>query len=120
MGYIRHEAIIVVFWDFKGALKTFNDFFDDIDIMNAQPNDDKIAVIVRPTQTTNGYYVCGILPDGSKEGWTQSDACEHQRERLAALAHGQKENGADFVYLVVADEGGPARILDSNDDKEEA
>ncbi len=61
MGYIKHHAIVVVGWEEKtdAAHAKAIEFGNTVS-----------AVIAAPT---NGYRTFLIAPDGSKEGWDNSD-----------------------------------------------
>ena len=63
MGYMRHHAILVTSWDAKL-------------LASAHAQAVKMFAYVSPISPAfvNGYQSFFIPPDGSKEGWPESDA----------------------------------------------
>lgn len=75
MGYHIHHAIVVTSWS-KKRTKEAHDYariiFAELD-----------ACISEITQmAANGYTSFFIAPDGSKEGWPKSDACNEARDQF--------------------------------------
>lgn len=68
MGYIKHHAIIVTSWD-------------DQQIDKAKKVADNIGLLVTNvvTDNINGYSTFLICPDGSKEGWPESETGDKMR-----------------------------------------
>jgi hypothetical protein len=69
MGYIKHDAIVVIGGSLNHLLKAWR---------KAQ----ELGLITTDIQRTavNAYYSFMICPDGSKEGWKESDL--HNEARL--------------------------------------
>jgi hypothetical protein len=71
MGYIRHHAIIVTCWSGESL---------------GEARDAALrlgcAVTNIPDEVVNGYVTFAIIPDGSKEGWAESDEGDTRRERF--------------------------------------
>ena len=74
MGYMRHHASIVTTGDYDDALK------------KAREVAAGIFPWVSPVspKAISGYRSFFIPPDGSKEGWGESDAGDEQRDRFVA------------------------------------
>ena len=70
MGYIKHHAIVVTSWDSSLIKKAHK---KSIEIFN-----DRTSNIVK--SHINGYKSFFIAPDGSKEGWEDSDYGDSQRK----------------------------------------
>lgn len=70
MGYMKHHAIIVS--GMKGstdeAFRVANSF--------------GMTLIGPSEEVTNGYTSFMVCPDGSKEGWDESDASDVRRDRF--------------------------------------
>ena len=71
MGYIKHNAIIVTVCDeevtkviFNKALKLFG------------------KMVTKPEEGINGYLSFVVLPDGSKEGWEESNNFDEARDEF--------------------------------------
>jgi hypothetical protein len=92
MGYIVHHAIIVTSWD-SDLLKTAHD--------KAQKIFPAISNIVQGVR--NGYDSFLIPPDGSKEGWDESDAGDIARDEFIAwintLRHEDGSSSIDWVEV---------------------
>ena len=71
MGYIRHNAIILTTWDDKTA-----------EAVAAKCTSLALAFTGPHESAVNGYRTVVVLPDGSKEGWEQSDAGDLRRGEL--------------------------------------
>lgn len=83
MGTISHDAVIATLLarDARATLNAYADFV-------ASVKDDAIRACFTPAvQVTNGYIVCVMLPDGSKEYWDTSDQGDAVRERFIAWIH---------------------------------
>ena len=92
MGYINHHAIIATAWDvkcIKDAHAKAREIFGDT----------CTEVVVSPI---NGYATFFIAPDGSKEGWDDSNAGDNRRDHLHAWL---KENEG-FIDVVEVHYGG--------------
>lgn len=91
MGTVSHHAIIVTGWKeapirLAHALAT--------ELMASQ-----VTPILRAH--VNGYFSFAVLPDGSKDGWTDSDHGDQQREKLKVLLRTPEyEDGSSSVEWV--------------------
>jgi hypothetical protein len=77
MGYIRHHAIVVTAWN-------------EDDARSAHDEAERIFGCTTGVVTSlcdpvmNGYISFAVLPDGSKEGWEESDDGDAARDRFVA------------------------------------
>jgi hypothetical protein len=69
MGYIRHNAIVVTSWH-SDATKAAAQQARDIGLLVLGPSD----------KAVNGYSTMLACPDGSKEGWIESNTGDRQRK----------------------------------------
>ena len=111
MGYIKHEALVIVAWGYKhpGSFR-ISAFRDDMPEEYRQ-------YLVGPFDTINGYETWCFLPDGSKEGWDTSNEVQEWRKKLAALCDEIGVTGWSYSYFGGDDE--IARHV-TNDDGAEA
>ena len=80
MGYIAHDAVLVVTQDYReGGLPDMDAFRDSM------PEHFRHLVIGPIPTAVNGDTLYAFLPDGSKEGWSGSDLGDEWRERFKAL-----------------------------------
>ena len=95
MGYFIHHAIVVTSWSEKRTKEAHN----YARIIFAELN---ACVSEITPMVTNGYTSFFIAPDGSKEGWPESDACNEARDEFF-----KKINSLDgFVDAVEISFGG--------------
>lgn len=87
MGYIRHDAIVVT------SFQT-----DGIDAARNKAWSLNLSTSEVLTSPINQYFTFLIAPDGSKEGWEESDAGDSQRAEWVAWA---KNSGyyLDWVHI---------------------
>jgi len=71
MGYMSHNAIVVVSWNHEDIVKCHN---------AAQNIGLQVSELVPGTM--NGYKSFLIAPDGSKEGWSESDLGDFHRQKF--------------------------------------
>lgn len=73
MGYMRHHAIVV-----SGDLRP---------IEAARVEAEALGCVVSPVVVSpyNGYCSFFVAPDGSKEGWGESDTGDQQRAAMVTL-----------------------------------
>lgn len=71
MGIINHNAIIATTWNTEvfGKVSEFT--------KNNNPN-----VFLLSDKQINGYRTIVLVPDGSKEGWPESDEFDDLRDRF--------------------------------------
>jgi len=90
MGYMRHHAIIVTSWDHNALDAALHQ-----------------AVLLGNTCTTisvsptNDYRTFVVVPDGSKEGWEDSDKGDLARYQLRCWIADQEDGGSRFSWAEV-------------------
>lgn len=104
MGWQRHDAIIVTCCD------------DVANIEEAHRVAVEICANVSPLTGSmiNGYRSFLVAPDGSKEGWAESDQGDGERAKFIEWLESQRyEDGSspyDWVEVRFANDG-PAKIV---------
>lgn len=105
MGFFMHDAILVVTWDasymrqaYEKALEIFGDRIQS-----------PVAVSI------NGFMCLTIPPDGSKEGWKESDAGDERRRRFIDWLENAHTQGLFYHWVAVAFGEAPAYIRAGND-----
>jgi len=88
VGYIRHNAIVVTSWD--EAL---------IEAAACRARNIGLTVLGPSAEATNGYRTMLVCPDGSKEGWEESDQGDHERESFRDWMNEQRyEDGSTSLH----------------------
>lgn len=102
MGYIRHDAIIVT-----GMSKY-------VAIAHSKAFNLQLETTSMETSRINGECSFLIIPDGSKEGWTDSDEAEVHRQKWIKWAKEvQREIYFDWVWVSFGgDDPGCAHLVD--------
>ena len=108
MGYTRHHAIIVTGYDLERVEKIRNKI-------------KKKCTTLRPTRVhvsaMEGYGTFFIGPDGSKEGWPDSDAGDEERNMIINLLRSKRfEDGSspfDWVEVQYGDDNGEDELVRS-------
>lgn len=115
MGYIRHNAIVVTGmheWSHDSSLLTI--FDAHVAAENAGCR--LVSPVVGPG--TNGTSSFLVAPDGSKEGWTESDEQDQARDRFVAWLREQDPEGYfDWVEVVLGSDDQEALIERSGYDE---
>jgi hypothetical protein len=95
MGYIRHDAIVVTSW---------ND--EAIEAAAAKALDLRLDALGPSGPTTNGYRSMLVCPDGSNEGWPESEAGESRRMVFIEWLNSQRyEDGSTPLSWVALSYG---------------
>lgn len=100
MGYMRHHAIIVTDSSRQNGLEELH--LLAVAIFGAK----QVSHIT--SSPLNNYESFFVAPDGSKEGWEDSDKGDEQRERFVIAL--QQEN-ATFVQVMYGDDNGHCKII---------
>lgn len=111
MGYMRHHCIIITGWDKKIVNKAYR---KATSIFTGCP-------ISKPTkEVINGYTSFWIAPDGSKEGWGDSDKGDMERgefiKYLMGLYYEDGSSPLAWALVQYGDDNCITKIIDSNDD----
>jgi len=114
MGYIRHHAIIVTSWDKELLFKAHNRAIEIFDMETKS-----ISEIL--TARCNDTYSFFISPDGSKEGWKESQEGDIHREQfkywLKKQTHNDGSSSLSWVEVQYGDDDNITKIVDSSDDE---
>lgn len=103
MGYIRHHAIVVVGWDADRVQKAHAKAIE----LEMQATD----VVV---SHTNAYYSFMVAPDGSKEGWPESDAGDIRRDAFVAWMKDEARLWVEWAEVELDVDGDSARLTRHN------
>ena len=108
MGYMRHNAIVVTSYSdelIETAHKLAVEIFEDVST-------------ITPSKT-NGYQSFLVPPDGSKEGWDESDAGDKNRDKFIAWLDSQRyDDGStslDWVEVQYGDDNRETIIIRDSD-----
>lgn len=111
MGYMRHHAIVVTSWNREHLEAAF--------VEAARLFAGTEAKVSPPTaQGSNGYRSFFVAPDGSKEGWNESDAADLARDKLVAFLREGKTAGrlwAAWVEVQFGDEDRETKVCRDSD-----
>lgn len=103
MGHILHHAIIVTGWD----IGYFNVACDKAKELG-------MSVISQDGVGVNGFKTFLVCPDGSKEGWAESDLGDSQRMEFRKWLHTNKASlGLEWAEMLYGDDNGGASIVES-------
>lgn len=104
MGYIRHNAIVVTSWNDE-AIEAAAEEAYALGLQVLGPSDGAI----------NGYRSLLICPDGSKEGWEDSDAGDRQRKQFRHWLNTRRyEDGSsnlEWVEVAYGSDDGDAQVV---------
>lgn len=93
MGYIRHNAIVVTSWDNKLIGEAI-----------AKAKAIGLIVLGPANSIVNAYQTILIAPDGSKEGWAESDTGDRQRQQFRDWMNAQRyeDGGTSLEWVEVS------------------
>jgi hypothetical protein len=120
MGFIRHHALIVTSWNADAIVLAHT---EALRICQNERTWDQLAPVhtiplsgITPPGI-NGYRSFCLYPDGSKEGWPESDIGDRVRAKLIAFMLTQRhEDGSgplDWVEVSFGHEE-PSRVANSS------
>lgn len=109
MGFIRHKAMIVTGGGerLKKAHKKAKAIFKKNKVETSN-----ITEIINSGM--NGYESFAILPDGSKEGWPDSNLADKCRNELKEWLKNNQEGWNEWVEVSFGNDGGRANITEDN------
>ena len=81
MGYIKHEAVLATTWDDANVAELRKKLAE-------WSQEDQARVLIGPS-TMNGYVTVILVPDGSKEGWDESDKWDVLRAHFLSFLTAQ-------------------------------
>lgn len=93
MGYMRHDAIVVTSWK-NEAIKA----------AAAKARECGLEVLGPSGVATNGIRTLLVCPDGSKEGWEESDSFDAKRAAFIAYLNGERyeDNSSCLSWVALA------------------
>lgn len=118
MGYIAHDLAAIVFHDQDSdGLKKLEEWRK-----NLPPEYQKF--ILGPVTGVNGYTTVVFVPDGSKEGWEDSDDCERYRQEFllfGEVRHSTKWSfrSGDAVMVRFGGDHGRAQVKHTDEESYE-
>jgi hypothetical protein len=92
MGYMCHHAIVVTSWNVELMVQA-----------HAKAIELGMSVSGITNEVSNGYRSFLVTPDGSKEGWAESDRGDDRRDALIKWLDGQRyeDNSTALKWVVV-------------------
>lgn len=110
MSYYAHNAVIVTI---NGYMKRYKgNIFEDLYMPDVEAFRESLPekwrhLLVGPVQSVvNDYISYAFLPDGSGEGWTDSDDGDKYRDEFADLFDQQYDDGSSPFSVVWVRFGG--------------
>ncbi len=93
MGYVRHDVIVVTSWKRQAVEKSA-----------AKAREIGLIVVGPGASATNGYWTMLVCPDGSKEGWAESDAYDFKRSIYLDYLNGVRceDNSSCLEWVALA------------------
>ena len=93
MGYMRHDAIVVTSWESEA-----------IEEAAAKARECGLEVLGPSGVATNGIRTLLVCPDGSKEGWEESDAFDAKRAKYLEYLNGVRyeDNSSCLSWVALA------------------
>lgn len=108
MGYMCHHAIVLTSWSTNHLNEAHN-----------KATDLGMSVTPITAEGTNGYRSFLVAPDGSKEGWDESDLGDTRRTELIEWLESQRTEDSgtyvDWVEVQFGDEDGDTHIVRDSD-----
>lgn len=113
MGYMRHHAIVITTFDKQKALKAHEvakEYFDGDTVKLVTPI---------MTSAVNTCFTFVITPDGSKEGWAESESGDVRRENMIRWMESQRyedhSSPYDWAEVQYGDDRGETKIVNDSD-----
>ena len=112
IGYQSHRAIVVTGWQ--------NEVLQEAHAEAVKCFDGTCAFVTEVTkETMNGFASFMVAPDGSKEGWSESDKSDESAARFIEFLNGLRyEDGSsklDWVYIRFSDNHFKSEVLRASD-----
>ena len=112
MGYMRHGAVLVVAngYAFMSGISDPGYKTPDVESFRESLPEHWRPLLIGPvTSITNDYRLWAFLPDGSKEGWRDSDDGDVYRREFADLFSFKYEDGSSPFDVLIVSFGGDHR-----------
>ena len=107
MGYIRRHTIAIT--------GTYGDYIEKAHAFAQGTGAQVSSIMQAPINNERTFYV---LPDGSKEGWSESIEGDRRREKiveyLKSFAYDDGSNPIAWVEVFYGDDDGEAKIISHN------
>lgn len=98
MGIVSHHCIVVASWDenaLAGAHQLARKTFRPL-VAETNPQSEIVSPII--SSPVNGWTSFYIAPDGSKEGWEESDQGNEMRETFIKWLDSQRYSDGSFRF----------------------
>lgn len=117
MGVIQHHAVVATTWN-RGEVDRIRKWIDAIPPRSAMFGDaGRRRLFIFGEGISNEYYTVVMIPDGSKEGWPESDSCNELREEfIRELERNKESDGSTAWHWVEVGFGELGRQLHGNQD----
>lgn len=116
MGYMRHHAIVVT-GPLSERMVEVHSTVSDITDKHSR----SCSVTPLTQEATNGYVSFMVAPDGSKEGWSESDNGDRTRDDvisyLNSLRYSDGSTSFKFVEVQFGDDNKETKVLRHSDQK---
>jgi hypothetical protein len=99
MGYMRHHAIVVTTWNRQQAERA-----------HAKATELGMQVSEIITSHTNAQESFFVAPDGSKEGWSESDTGDQRRDAFIEFLRNDPDAYCHFAEVELDSDGDAARL----------
>ena len=118
MGYMRHHAIVVTSWSdkhiqaaHKAAKEIYSNWSKNI-LFGAIVGGFDGLVSPIMCSPINSYMTFIVAPDGSKEGWDDSDEGNFKRDELIEWLEGaERKDNFDWAEIEYGGDGDGATVL---------
>jgi hypothetical protein len=117
MGYMRHHAIVVTASDYVKNEKQISDIKKIRDkAVEIFGSKHKLVSTIIPAINCYGSFF--IAPDGSKEGWEDSDLCDKKRDKFLKWLQSQDKKGvySDWAEIQFGDDERINFMIRNNDE----
>lgn len=102
MGYMRHNAIIVTAAGY--AMRGSGKDVPDVEAFRRSLPEQWQRLIIGPVESVvNDYQTFAFLPDGSNEGWDESDQGDEYRKQFLGLFSFAWEDGSTPFDVLIVD-----------------
>jgi len=120
MGYMRHHGIMITGSDLHEDSLFNKDNYLTISIVHEKAKQIFPEKLVSDLQMSvmNAYKSFAIFPDGSKEGWSDSDEGENRRDAFIKWIQGDTRSRSfiDWVEIQYGDDERMTRICRHSDE----
>ena len=112
MGYIRHDAVIGQVSEFdevkKAALRK------KLRVLRSKIKKANLPPLLRgPVEGVNGYEFWFFAPDGSKEGWDESQQADKFRDEFKEII--KSAQYPSLVHIQFGGDDGETRLVETTD-----